>query len=238
MFQCPDCGASVCKVGRRCLTCAGIHRRKPIQVAPCAECGQEVRIEGRWAREQWRTLHQVFCSKACSYQHRGHKAAAVMAETNRRYAGARMRARNPMRNAETRRKVSETLRTIRHRPPVQGGNGRPTPRPVTMLQAALGWPVEVAIPTRRPRGSGYPSSYKVDLADRMTRVAIEVDGPSHGPLAAKARDAKKDALLAGLGWTVLRFTNAEVEGNLAGCVETVMSTISALPASRPTQPTA
>ena len=75
---------------------------------------------------------------------------------------------------------------------------------------------------------GVPTHYKLDIADAANRVAIEVDGPSHSTLARKEQDARKDAFLAGSGWTVLRFSNQQVMERLEECVQTVMSTISKL----------
>ena len=45
-------------------------------------------------------------------------------------------------------------------------------------------------------------------------LAIEVDGESHA--ADPARDRRRTAWLAARGWRVVRFTNAEVLGNLDG----------------------
>ena len=84
--------------------------------------------------------------------------------------------------------------------------------------------MELAIPTRKPRGSGYPTCYKVDIGNETLRVAIEVDGQSH--YSRRSLDAKKDKLLRGLGWTVLRFSNKQVTERLAECVLMVTSTIS------------
>ena len=94
--------------------------------------------------------------------------------------------------------------------------------------------MEVAVPTRMPRASGYPTAYKVDIAHPMLRLAIEVDGNSHGVIQRRAQDAKKDALLSSLGWTVLRFSNREIASGTSACAQEVLSTISMLRARRPT----
>jgi len=69
---------------------------------------------------------------------------------------------------------------------------------------------------------------QIDLGDPALMLAIEIDGGSHNALERRAQDAKKEAFLIGLGWTVLRFLNADVIQNLANCVLTVASTISKL----------
>jgi very-short-patch-repair endonuclease len=86
--------------------------------------------------------------------------------------------------------------------------------------------MEVAIPTKMGRHSGYPTCYKVDIANRDLKVAIEVDGHTHNCTAIRQADTKKTAFLESLGWSMLRFTNAEVLGDLTKCVQTVLSTIS------------
>jgi very-short-patch-repair endonuclease len=54
---------------------------------------------------------------------------------------------------------------------------------------------------------------------------IEVDGGGHGG----ARDAARDAWLASEGFRVLRFWNAEVDGNLEGVMQQVLDTLEACP---------
>jgi hypothetical protein len=130
--------------------------------------------------------------------------------------------------------MRRTLRAMDWKPPVQGGNGRPSPEPQRMLAEALGWATEVVVRTRMPRGSGYPTCYKMDIADPELRIAIEVDGSSHQSLKIRQKDAKKASFLVGLGWTVLRFSNQEVTEHLEDCVREVSSTISRLTGRTPT----
>jgi hypothetical protein len=146
-----------------------------------------------------------------------------------------MKAKNPMRDPEVRAKMSETHKRIGHKPKFQGGNGRGPTEPQQRLAKALGWPMEIAIRTLKKRGSGYPTSYKVDIADGANMIAIEVDGGSHLSLKGQAMDAKKTELLSSLGWTVLRFSNQEVMERLEECVQTVMSTMSKLKERTPIQ---
>lgn len=127
---------------------------------------------------------RITCSDACWSEQR----AQVMARTNREYASERMAARNPMRREDVRARVSAALE--------------------------LGWQTGFAVPTKMARGSGYPTSYKLDVCDPGAKVAVEVDGRSHRAIARREQDAKKDALLAGLGWKVLRVSNEEVIGDV------------------------
>lgn len=87
------------------------------------------------------------------------------------------------------------------------------------------WPTEVVVKTQMPRGLGYPTHYKIDIAHTTLQIAIEVDGGSHRSLLGLQRDAKKTAFLHGVGWTVLRFSNREVMEHLADCVQTARSII-------------
>jgi hypothetical protein len=109
-------------------------------------------------------------------------------------------------------------------PPVRGGNGRGPSVPQAMLADALGWRMEFVVLTNEPRGSGYPSHYKIDIANPFAKIAIEVDGNSHSSLARRAQDEKKDSFLVSRGWLVLRFSNREVMENLSACVRRAMST--------------
>jgi hypothetical protein len=144
--------------------------------------------------------------------------------------------RNPMKRADVRAKVSTTLRTMQWCPTVRLGNGHGPTEPQAILAAALGWEMEVAVPTHMRQAGEYPTCYKIDIANEHLKVGIEVDGNSHLAIDRKDQDEKKDNLLSGLGWTVLRFKNKQVMDDLAGCVKTVLSTISRLSNTTPTLP--
>ena len=125
-----------------------------------------------------------------------------------------------------RRAMTATQRSKAREPNARAGNGRGLTKPQEMLSSALGWETEVSIRTGQKRGSGYPHAYKVDIANRELMIAIEVDGPSHAPITRQIADRKRDELLAGLGWLVLRFTNERVLTDLQGCLSEISSSIS------------
>lgn len=163
-------------------------------VTACAHCGAEFR--------PWRKVHpdgsvsvcqeklwikQRFCSISCAKKHA-----------------------NPMSHNAVRQKVREKLRQMRYKPLRRGGNGGLLTLPQLALLHALGdgWEAEVALPTGKPRKSGFPTNYKVDLANRDLKIGIEIDGRSHRLTDRAGQDAKKDRLLRSLGWLVYRVSNA------------------------------
>lgn len=91
----------------------------------------------------------------------------------------------------------------------RGGNGFGPSTHETLLLERLGYPwvYSHVVPTGG-RASGYPSCYKIDVANPNTMVAIEIDGSSH--LHRKEEDARKEAFLVERGWTVVRLSNEEV----------------------------
>ncbi len=104
-----------------------------------------------------------------------------------------------------------------------GGNGQPLTAAV--IEAArilepLGFLREYTIPTRGHATKHLaPSAYKADFANPQTRVVVELDGPSHRPLATRATDAKKTEVLESLGWRVIRVRHGkEVSSHLAAVV--------------------
>lgn len=143
-----------------------------------------------------------------------------------------------MSNSDSAEKMKFTLQQIGHKPPIQGGNGKGPTTPEKKLADALNWLTNVVVPTRIPKGNGYPTCYKLDIGNAAMKVGIEVDGSSHHAKARQEQDEKKTKLLSELGWTVLRFSNQEVMENLSGCVQTVLSTISKLTPSTLTLPLA
>ncbi|WP_415814907.1 endonuclease domain-containing protein, partial [Deinococcus marmoris] len=61
--------------------------------------------------------------------------------------------------------------------------------------------------------------YVLDFYAPSLRLCIELDGRSHDSAEAQAYDAERSRVLVGAGVRVLRYGNAEVEGNFAGvCV--------------------
>jgi hypothetical protein len=131
----------------------------------------------------------------------GHPKAAAEIE--------RVRAMNPTTDPAVREKISRRLKAMGHGPSVRGGNGRGLTVPQSKMLAVLGspWVAEYAISLGK-RKPGYPTCYKVDLANVERRIAIEADGNCH--YSRKALDEKKGAMLRSLGWTVLRFWNQDI----------------------------
>jgi very-short-patch-repair endonuclease len=58
-----------------------------------------------------------------------------------------------------------------------------------------------------PRTAGWPTHYKLDLANPETHLAIEIDGHCHDAITRQEQDRRKMAFLAERGWCVLRITN-------------------------------
>jgi hypothetical protein len=187
------------------------RQAKARPTVPCTVCGGPADLSGHRQAQHAKT-GRAYCSRQCSDSYRASVSSKTMAATNRNHAAGRMKARNPMADPETRQKMAATLRSIGHRPAQRGGNGKPPPLPEVVLAEllrAFGFQPQCAVPTGAKRGSGLPPSYKVDVGNPALRIAVEADGPSHSG-HRKDLDRKRDACLRGLGWIVLRFSNAEI----------------------------
>ena len=64
--------------------------------------------------------------------------------------------------------------------------------------------------------------YIADFACVKARLIIELDGMSHD--MRQAYDKKRDTELSRRGWTVMRFSNEEIERNLDGVTLTILET--------------
>ena len=62
--------------------------------------------------------------------------------------------------------------------------------------------------------------YYIDFAARQRRLAIELDGESHG--GREAQDAGRTAFLEKRGWRVIRFTNPDVMTNAEGVARAIL----------------
>jgi hypothetical protein len=114
------------------------------------------------------------------------------------------------------------------KPPIQGGNGRGPTVPQLLMASTLGWDMELAVCTGMKRGSGFPTCYKLDVANRDLKIGIEVNGEGHQALKIQEVDRKKKEFLESKGWIVLSFTNRQITQSLAECIGMVSSTISKL----------
>jgi hypothetical protein len=120
------------------------------------------------------------------------------------------RFKNPMSNHQVRLKQREKMKEIKHKPIRRGGNGHLLPLPQLALLHALGegWEAEHTVTTKmRHLGFGYPTCYKLDIANPTLMIAIEVDGGSHCTLEAREKDKKKADFLISRGWSVYRVSN-------------------------------
>jgi len=64
-------------------------------------------------------------------------------------------------------------------------------------------------------------NYVADFVCHDARLIVELDGESHDFDARQRSDRIRDAWFHSQGYSILRFTNAEVLGNLAGVVEAI-----------------
>ncbi|MDB5712078.1 MAG: hypothetical protein JWL96_4148 [Sphingomonas bacterium] len=71
-----------------------------------------------------------------------------------------------------------------------------------------------------------------DFVARSRKLIIEVDGDTHGSDEAVAKDAQRTARLEKQGYQVIRFSNADVMGNM----EAVLGAIGDALAARPLSP--
>ena len=65
----------------------------------------------------------------------------------------------------------------------------------------------------------------VDFECRRSCMIVEVDGHQHGFDDHRQRDVARDRELAKRGYKVLRFSNGEIEANLDGVLEVIVSAL-------------
>lgn len=193
----------------------------------CTMCLQTADMSG-YRMGRWKKTGRAYCGKACSRAYVALRSSETMARTNREHASARMKSNNPMHRDDNLERMRATLLRLNHQPKVRGGNGRPATDAEQMLVEVLGplgFSEQTIVPTRKARGSGYPSHYKIDCGNAALKIGVEADGRSHDCPSRRGQDAKKDAFLTGIGWTVLRFTNAEILGSPMNVLTMVLSII-------------
>jgi hypothetical protein len=119
-------------------------------------------------------------------------------------AAHRASDRCPIKSSENRRKLIENQR-IKGFPNLKY-DGAPTIPQKLLLDHLPGAVIEFALPKNK--------RLRIDIAIPSLKLAIEVDGLSHVKQKQKESDAKKEQILKERGWTLLRFWNAEILGDL------------------------
>ena len=204
----------------------------------CAFCGNPVKRKCK-----------KFCGWSCVQKHRALpevKAArdAKIRETNIKTfserpeiglaRSLRMTSKNPMFRAVIRQKVSLKLKEMGHQPKRRGGNGTgPTLAERWLLQFCPNSIWNYPVATNKKPKDGYPHCYKLDIAIPHLHLGIEADGSSHNGNSHRTPkwrflDKRNTAILAALGWTVLRFSNNQILNNRKMVREAIWSIISQL----------
>ena len=67
--------------------------------------------------------------------------------------------------------------------------------------------------------------YIVDFASFGSRIVVEIDGGQHGLPEGAQSDRERDTFLRSEGFNVLRYWNSDVDENLEGVMESVLSVL-------------
>jgi hypothetical protein len=141
-----------------------------------------------------------YCSALCGQR----------SEKKRTLSSKRMRVSNPMKDESVRQAVSERMKGIDPFKDNRGGNGRGPTKAEKSLAEVGQFKMGHIVKTGHCRnGSGYPISYKLDLAWPSLKITVEVDGPSHQSLRVQEADRRKESFLRSKGWKVFRVSNEE-----------------------------
>ena len=81
----------------------------------------------------------------------------------------------------------------------------------------------------KPRRQVAVGPYFLDFAIISHRLAVEIDGETHATVEGAARDERRTAWLQAKGWSVLRFTNAEVMQNMPGVIHVIAEALARIP---------
>jgi hypothetical protein len=205
-----SCGA---KLRALTETSAEKQRRgphKPPILMNCILCGKEFI---NYSRQKSRK----YCSRVCTSRAGGLMNKGWVPDLEwRKKASERMKSSNPMENPDIIEKAAAKKRG-RSFAGDRGGNGQLTPQQIALANA-LGWEMEVSIPTKNPSWT----ALVVDIGNRDLKIAIEVDGGSHLSKKQKNRDRKKAELLTQQGWSLVRFWNSEIDKDLEKCALSVL----------------
>jgi hypothetical protein len=134
-------------------------------------------------------------------------------------AAFRASDRSPFRRPEIKRKSIEKQREMGFPTLIRGykATRSPTVPQKILFDALPGIVMEYSLETNH--------RFRIDLAIPSLKLAIEVDGLSHTSRKGKKADASKEQILKERGWTLLRFWNAEILGDLASVLTRIQATM-------------
>lgn len=176
----------------------------------------------------------TFKCKNCQktyFTEKKYKTETCSKKCTRELSSKRMSIQNPMKSQEVRSKVSKKLKEINHKPIIQGGNGRGATKEQLKLYNEINKKDDSFCMEYIESTKGYikkyktPNHYKIDIASKIHKIAIEIDGKSHNSLKVKECDNRKNIVLNLKGWKVLRLSNSQINKELEKCVQMVMSMI-------------
>jgi very-short-patch-repair endonuclease len=67
--------------------------------------------------------------------------------------------------------------------------------------------------------------YIVDFVSFRSQLIIEADGGQHGMPDGARSDQNRDAFLQSQGFKILRFWNSDIDSNLTGVMESILSAL-------------
>jgi len=70
--------------------------------------------------------------------------------------------------------------------------------------------------------------YIVDFVSFRSQLIIEADGGQHGTPEGARSDQVRDAFLRSQGFKILRFWNSDIDANLTGVMESILSALDRL----------
>ena len=78
--------------------------------------------------------------------------------------------------------------------------------------------------------------YILDFMEFTCRIVIEVDGAQHGEFSQQKSDARRDAHFMAQGFKILRFWNFQINQEMDGVVDHILSVLPLSPPARVAPP--
>ncbi len=205
---------------KQCAFCQKdfVQKRKPKKEHQGRFCGTS--CSAKWRMTQPEIRKKIYTQENIE------KTASKLRGRKRPQCAERMRLHNPMWKEGVKEKVRSSLLAKGPdgwKPSIRCGNGYgPTGPEQVLLMLLHGVKWNIPVQTKKGKGSGYPTVYKIDLGFPELKLGIEVDGQSHNSLARQAQDKKKDDFLHSLGWRVLRFKNKDILEDTQKIISTIL----------------
>lgn len=215
---------------------------RKIYFVKCPNCFKDVKVEGKnknndvpffRSLQNYNNTGRAYCCQECATEYKKKllkESTTKYFEKNRDNPDFWKKRKNPMRNKKSRELISLKCKLSGRKPTELKKGEKPKAQKVlydTLIKYyPRGWEYEYSIKfSDKEKLETNKRGYRIDIANPLAKIAIEVDGTTHFTDEGKIKDKEKNAFLLANKWSIIRFRNDIVLKRPEECVSKIIKFI-------------